>query len=316
MARTPKPWYREDRQAYFVTVRGVRHNLGPDKADRRFHELMAQKPEAPPPPSPDGPLVAEVFDAFLDWCQKHLAARTYDFYAEYLQDFLTRTRTGRLPAARLKPLHVIAWADEHIGVWSPTTRRGAIIAVQRAFNWAVQVGHVPASPVPFVEKPRPERRTQAVTPADWERIRGSYKDGDPFRNLLEFCWETGCRAQEAKAVEARHADLAKHRVVFPAAEAKGKRRQRVIYLSARAAELVAARMRETAGVLFRNEDGRPWMAYATSCRFARLKMKLGVRFCATAFRHGFATRKLVEKHDHLTVAELLGHVNGQMLAEV
>lgn len=328
-AKFPRPFFRTNRGWYVqlgksqVKLADGPENPATEKAAwDRYHVVMAGRqnptPAATLPSSaiPGSCGVAEVFDAFLDWCQKHRAGRTYDFYAEYLQDFLTRTKTGRLPAASLKPFHVIAWADEHLTVWSPTTRRGAIVAVQRAFNWAVKVGHLAASPVPFIEKPRPERRKQAVTPGDWERIKGSYKPGDPFRDLLEFCWETGCRAQEAKAVESRHVDLAKHRVVFPAAEAKGKRRQRVIYLSGRAAEIVAERMKESSGVLFRNEDGRPWTAYATSCRFARLEKKLGVRFCATAFRHGFATRKLVEKHDHLTVAELLGHVNGQMLGEV
>ena len=33
-------------------------------------------------------------------------------------------------------------------------------------------------------------------------------------------------------------------------------------------------------------------------------------------RHGFATRKLVQGHDHLTVAELMGHRDGTMLAKV
>ena len=44
MPRIPKPWFRKDRQAYFVTINGVRHNLGPDKkqAERLYHELMAK----------------------------------------------------------------------------------------------------------------------------------------------------------------------------------------------------------------------------------------------------------------------------------
>ena len=50
MARAPKPWFREDRQSYFVTIDGVRHNLGPDKAeaDRQFHLLMAGHSATPP----------------------------------------------------------------------------------------------------------------------------------------------------------------------------------------------------------------------------------------------------------------------------
>jgi len=53
-----------------------------------------------------------------------------------------------------------------------------------------------------------------------------------------------------------------------------------------------------------------------SCRFGRLKKKLGERYSAYAFRHGFANRLMVRGVDHLTVAELLGHADGTMLARV
>ena len=44
MARRPKPWYRKARRSWFVTISGVQHNLGPDKAEAydRFHQLMRQ----------------------------------------------------------------------------------------------------------------------------------------------------------------------------------------------------------------------------------------------------------------------------------
>ena len=42
MARIPKIWYRKERKAWFVTIHGNRHNLGPNKkeATDRFHQLM------------------------------------------------------------------------------------------------------------------------------------------------------------------------------------------------------------------------------------------------------------------------------------
>jgi site-specific recombinase XerD len=68
--------------------------------------------------------------------------------------------------------------------------------------------------------------------------------------------------------------------------------------------------------LFTNSRGKPWTSDAVNCRFSRLKQKLGVRYSAYLFRHGFATRLLVQGVDHLTVAELLGHSDGTMLAKV
>ena len=31
MARSPQPWHRASRNAWFVTINGTQHNLGPDK---------------------------------------------------------------------------------------------------------------------------------------------------------------------------------------------------------------------------------------------------------------------------------------------
>ena len=318
MARTPKPWFWTDRQAYFVTVRGTRHNLGADKAeaDRLFHGLMACKVTPPPAaPSAGGPTVADICDKFLDWCQRHRAARTYDFYRDHLQDFLTASETGHLPATALKPFHVVEWADGHGPSWSPACRRGAIVAAQRPFNWAVKVGHLPVSPIPHVEKPRAQRRELAVTAEDWAKIKASYPEGDPFADVLEFCWETGARPQEAKRLEARHVDLAKLRAVFPAAEAKGRRRPRVVYLTRRAVALVEKQLTgRPGGVLFVNRDGNPWTAFAMANRFGRLAKSVGVKFCGTAFRHGFCQKHLEKGTDHLTVAELMGHADGKMVA--
>jgi integrase/recombinase XerC len=41
-----------------------------------------------------------------------------------------------------------------------------------------------------------------MTPETWETIKTHYKIGDPFREIVEFAWETGCRPQEAKYIEA------------------------------------------------------------------------------------------------------------------
>jgi hypothetical protein len=74
VARPPKPWFWEERNAYYVTVRGERHNLGPDKteAERRVHTLMAERPKAPVPRATAAGLAAiERFDKYLDWCAKH-----------------------------------------------------------------------------------------------------------------------------------------------------------------------------------------------------------------------------------------------------
>jgi site-specific recombinase XerD len=70
------------------------------------------------------------------------------------------------------------------------------------------------------------------------------------------------------------------------------------------------------GILFLNSEGRPWNYESMNCRFITLKKHLGVKYCAYAIRHGFATQKLEEGLDHVTVAALMGHKDTTMLARV
>ena len=321
MGRKPTAWYWKARKCWAVDLGGDRFRLGTDKgaAERELHRLLSLPPEERKPkveaPPTTGLTVADIFDRYLDWVQKHRAPRTYDWYLEHIQSFTDfLPKPDQMPVADLKPFHVVEWADKHTS-WGDNYRRGAIIAIQRPFNWAAKLGYIVASPIPYIEKPRPTRREQVVTVEEWETIRDHYDEGDPFRDLLEFAWETGCRPQEVKAIEARHVQLAKHRVVFPATEAKGKKRVRVIYMTARAEEIIRKLMKSRPkGLLFLNAKGRGWNYASMNCRFGRLKKHLGVKYAAYSLRHGFCQRLLESGADHLTVAQLMGHSNGTMVA--
>ena len=85
MARRPKPWFRRARRAWFVTVNGEQHNLGPDKAEAfdRFYELMRQPTERKVSPLS----LAAIADAFLDWVQKQRSPETYEWYRYRLERF-------------------------------------------------------------------------------------------------------------------------------------------------------------------------------------------------------------------------------------
>jgi integrase len=368
MARTPKPWFREDRNAYFVTINGTRHNLGADKkeADRRFHELMARpdEPIAPTPTVPSNTLsVAEVFEKFLDWCQKHRSPRTYELAKKHIQSFCDHLKTATtLPVTGLRPFHVVEWADSK-KTWGPNEKRNRIGNVTRALNWAEKLGHIDASPVRGVEKPGRTKRESKMTAADFTTLLSHVKD-QPFRDLITFSFEAGCRPQESRLIEARHLKPEHRRVEIPPKEAKGKKRWRVIYLSD-AAFAIASRLAEEhpTGPLFLNADGKPWKAQAVVCRFQRLLVKMSgaetelpklprfdyreypdpveraaakaehekelaevrreraklarkgeARYSLYDLRHLFATRKLKEGHDPITVATLLGHKDTGMLA--
>jgi hypothetical protein len=87
MPKFPKPSFRTARNAWFVQVACKQINLGPDReaALRRYHELIGRSKAALKPVASD--TVLGVLDAFLEWCQKHKAGRTYDWYRGYLESF-------------------------------------------------------------------------------------------------------------------------------------------------------------------------------------------------------------------------------------
>lgn len=340
MARTAHPWFWEERNGWYVNRNGRRHFLGdqpkdapaprktkgkwnaPEAIRTAFHTLMAAPPEQERradsvPDSVPGELsVSELFDKYLDWCQRHREKRTYDGYVWHLQRFLDHLGDRAVaPALTLRPFHVVEWLDARPD-WGPTYRRHAIGAVQRAYNWAEELGHIESNPVRKIKKPMAARREKYVRPEDWAKIRDCYQPGDPFRAFLEFCWETGCRPQEARHIEPRHVHLDKAVVAIPPEEAKGRKKWRVIRLEGRGLEIVRERLPGAEGKLFSNRDGAAWTSYALNCRFHRLKEKVGERFSPYSFRHGFTQRLLVRGVDHLTVAALLGHSDGTMVAKV
>jgi integrase len=105
--------------------------------------------------------------------------------------------------------------------------------------------------------------------------------------------------------------------VFPPDEAKGEKRTRVIHLTPPALQIVTRLLGVCRrGQLFLNAAGNPWTAQAMACRFGRLKEHVGVKFAAYDFRHGFCERLLESGADHLTVAALMGHADGKMVAAV
>ena len=225
MAREPKPWYRQDRGVWCVTIGGCRHNLGPDKKDamQRFYALMrcpkpVQKVAAASLPG--------VVDAFLEWCSRNRSEATYRWYLDRLQDFVSRH--PNLTFERLTPLLVEQWAAD--GYDNVNSRRNRLRAVKRCLRWATINGLVETNPVAAVEIPAGQPRETHVPVEEFERLLGSVRD-PTFVELLRVTYETGCRPQESLRLEARHCDFDHARWVFPRSEAKVKGKPRIVYLT-------------------------------------------------------------------------------------
>lgn len=314
MSRRRKgPWFRKQNQSWYTTVNGQFVRLGSaddpwEEIERRYHEEHANEEK------PSEWTVSRILDEFLDWCNKNREPSTYRWYRSRLQSF-HKFIGDRLRVNDLDPWRVSKWVDKTYGDQSSSTRHGAYRCVVRAFNWAVRHGLIRHSPVAGIEKPTPESREAVISQAQFEDVLSLVRDQE-FRDVLEFLWHTGARPQEFRVVEARHVDGRK--IVLERRISKGKKRRRTIWLNAEAhaiVERLAKRCPE--GPIFRNTRGNPWNKNNMSCRFSRLREKTGIdELCAYTLRHSYATRRLKEGLDSVSLGVLMGHANPSMIGEV
>ncbi len=311
MPRTPGLWWWKQADQWAVTIRRQRHRLGKDEeaAKLKYHELMSK-----PDDRVQSDSVKAIADLFLAWTEKHNAPATFDWYQKHLQNFLDSLSPPHLPVDRLKAHHVDAWVDAHD--WGPSYRRGAMTAVARCLNWADKKGHIERNPIRRkLDKPAPGKREVVLSAAQFKKLLKHVPAGE-FHDLLAVAWDTGCRPQEITRVEARHVDVKKSRWVFPAHEAKGRKKQRTVYLSPAALTITKRlMMKHPSGFLFRN-GGEQWTRFAIADRFGKLKSKVGQRYRLYDFRHSFITNGLKRGVDPITMASLVGHVSLKMIHEI
>jgi integrase len=316
MPHFPKPFFKPSRRTWYVEIGRRQHALGnhpkgqplpgrgrdgqwnpPPEVWKTYYQIMADLPqetgpEHGPPLSNGHPYVAAIIDSFMGWLRGRVkdgskAQRTLAWYEGYLASFLRFLRSLEFPPPevptltinRLEPSHIYRWVDTEPG-WK-TGKRGAMSAVQRAFNWAGRAGLLVSiggrSPLAGLEKPPPGRRDTLVSPKEYREALAMVRDQN-FRDLLELSWETGCRPHELLTVQAAYVDLSTGRWVFPIRESKGKKIQRVVFLNDRALDISRRLVRERpSGPLLVNVDGVPWCASSVKCRFQQLCRRIGKR---------------------------------------
>lgn len=274
MARHARPWFRPSRGVWYVTLGGKQYNLGPgtkEEAEERLVDLKRKLRKAQTPSAaPDAAVV--VVDEFLEWAKRNRGASTYQWYLERLQPFARRI--AALSIAELQGFHLQSYLDSLY--CSPGHKRGIVIACQRPFRWAYKLGRIDRFPLGGVEKPPAGKRETVISEAEFRRILSFVRDRK-FTELLTVSWECGCRPQESLRVEARHVDLDRRRWIFPATEAKGKKRIRIVYLTKAALEITRRLMfKHPSGPLFRNSRGKPYCGYSVNCCFGRIQSRMGL----------------------------------------
>ncbi len=297
MARTARPWFREQRGVWCVTIGGKKRTLGAHPADADPPKYNKRKDSWNVPESileawkklqagESLPVSRDttwaIMDLFLGWCQVNRPA-SYSSYLNHLQRF--KDGVPNMSVSKLKPFHVNEWLDMKTG-WGPSYKRGHVTAVKRVFNWAVKEGHLENSPLASLVKPEGESREQIISEAEFKQILKLGKD-ENFRDVLRVMWLTGMRPQELVKIEARH--LKDGFIEFERKESKGKREERQIFLTDEALKLCKKwAKRNPSGPIFRNTRGRPWTAFSFNNRFCRMKDALGFKVAMYAIRHSYA----------------------------
>jgi integrase len=308
MRKPSKPWYRAFNDTWYVCLNGKQTPLakGEDnkkKAERAFHLLMAGET----PEKPGGTPVVTILDLFLDHSRENNKPRTFQWYREFLQSFTYKY--PNLTVEELKPFHVTKWLSDHPD-WK-TARWGAITAIKRAFNWAVEQEILASSPIKKIKKPKMRARERFVTPEERQKIFDNYREGDCFRDFLFALNNTACRPGEVSMVTAAHVNLDLGIWVFEDHKTDSKTaEERIVILTPEMIELTKRLMeKRPTGPIFCNEDGNPWNRHSIRCRFRRVrkKLKLGSDLVAYLYRHAVCTDLLESGTGIAQAAEILGH---------
>jgi len=311
--REPKPFFRSQTGSWYLQLGKRQIPLGKDKesAWEQYHRLMGKRADGVPV---ETDCVARLFNLYLAWLEANRARPTFEKALRHLRSFGQKIGPD-LKVSKLRPFHVQRWLDERYANASATYKNAAITVVKGALNWAEQQGYIIRNPIAKMKKPSPAIREFIVPATRWPDVLAAIK-GQEFRDFVTFMLDSGARPQEVCRAEVRHFDREGCWLVFPRAESKGKRRQRVIYLPTASLEIVDRLVKQhKEGHIFRNSNGKPWGKNSVNCRFRRLKKKLEMpKLCATVLRHSYAHHRLVNGTDSLVVSKLLGHVDGRMLA--
>lgn len=144
--RPARPWYRSDRDSWYVQHGGKQVLLARGKANKAeatvaFHKLMAGRGVAWA--ATDSIPIATLCDLFLDFSEANHTREVYENYKLFLNAFCRQF--GRLAANAIKPFHVSRWLDSRKN-WKGA-KRHAIIAVKRAYSWSMQQGLITVHPL-------------------------------------------------------------------------------------------------------------------------------------------------------------------------
>ena len=281
------------------------------QAYQLFNQLMAEGNDSLPPP--EKIRMTDLLRAYLEFSSVNHTPSTFKWYKFFLVSF--DDLYGSLRPQLVTPAIIEAWLRTK-GGWKGS-RRGAVIALKRVMNWALDNRKIGANPLRAMKAPPSGRRERFLTQEERKLISDSYSDNDTFRDFLFAMDQTGCRPGEISTVTAAMVDLRTGVWTFEEHKTVGKTGEpRVVILTPAMIDLTKRLMAEyPEGPLFRNEDGNAWNRNSIRCRFRRVrdKLKLGDDVVAYLYRHAVCTDLLESGVGLVQTCEILGHKGTDMV---
>jgi integrase len=311
--RRPKPRFDEVRNAWVTRAGGSLKILakGPNDAGSEaaawdaFYSHMARLGNPVEGASVPCITLGQLADKFDDWLEREVEAdrtrpRTREYYRVQLQKFLDAVG-GNRAAATVRPHDVEMYKTN----WQ------SVQAVQRLYNWGVEMGLLAENPVRSVKKPDLGQRQRVLT-AD-EQVKLLESADRHFRPFLLCMLQTIARPQEVRSLQWKH--LALEPVpMFALSDFKAKKRRKDRKNAVRRImldETMVALLERLAEhgkpspehFIFLNRHRKPWTANAVRCRMRRLREKLGLDADeggerVVAYTLGHTTTAMTARYQH------------------
>lgn len=306
--RSGKPWLRKSDNCYYTTIGHENIKLGkgtdpPEKIQQAYHAALAGFERI------TAKSVQWLIREFLADCKKHQAARTHQWYEDFLDSFKASIRPHLLPE-QVTFKTVDDWIAKSYGESKPSTKNGAARSVVRVFNWSVANKYIPQSPLAGYKKPSARAREICLTKAQYNTVLLFARE--PLKSAIKFMRLTGCRPREMRVIEFKHLDGDK--LILPFKDSKGQKKRRVIYLNKAAKEIFEYHAADNLiGPVFRNSCHEPWTKGSLNNAVRRLRNRIAKKataiegLCPYVFRHTWATEQLKKGVDVATVAALMGN---------
>ncbi len=329
MGRQAKPWYCTQTDRWMVYLDGQKISLAKGKGNKveakeRFLQLELERSLNPDPQSRDA-TVASIVEAYLDFAKPNLSERTRYERTAILQSFCEAH--GFRKIRECLPFHLTKWLRSQTTWKSDWTIHGAINAIQRPFNWAVQQGLIPKNPFKGITHPPGEPR-RPLTPAEFQALlratsgrvtKRRPSPGARFRQFLIFLWYSGMRPGEVSDLTWNDIDwqsasvvLRKHKTI----RTQRHPRPRIVPLHPVLIKLLLSikKRNQPSEYIFQTDRGSKWMRSTLDQRVRRDRARGGIPADAKLYgiRHNFGTRAIVNGVDIKTLATLLGHTSTRM----